>query len=771
MINHLVEVSTPAQLEYIDQNQSAYLNADIALTANIALPNPSGRATANWMPFGSMTDRFMGEFNGDGHTITNLLIGSTGLNNVGFFGVIYGGAVQNLILQGTINTTAVNNENTGILAGQIDAAASITDVLVSGSITVSGSIGASADGYAGGLVGWALGSTIESSMSTASVTVSSDDGAEGVGGLLGYSSGNTLANVAATGSTTAYAKFSALGGLLGSSGGDTLTNGYASGTIHSANAPDASPGGLISATYSYAPDTITHSYFDTTTTQETEASPNGALNGVTAESNSAMQDASTYTGWNFSTVWNMQAGVNDGLPVITMPSVPTAPSLTSATPANQQLAIAWTTAGNGGSPITGYQITATPTGGPSVTSTVPASSTDATISGLSNGVAYTVTVQATNAMGISDISNSLTATPVTTETIPNAPLHLQGRPENGAVALTWMPPTNSGGTALTTSVVYATYGTSANASSFTQSVPADVHTAIVPNLTNGTPYTFHVNATNALGASPASNMITVTPAAVPSAPLNLTGIAGHGQVTLQWTLPPNPSGTSLTTTAVYAVYGQAGSFVQTFGPTTTSATIQPLTNGVAYTFTVNTANGVGASVYSNTVTLTPVAPNTPTPSSYQPAPPIPLTPRVQILPTGITVPAGLTTTATFGFANRNAATIHFPVSVTQPLTISIKRWPGVPIGLSNYRDLFGIIGVTVQVSQDPTATVLPLPVADTILDIADHPLPVGTLIMEWNPTAHRWMHIATVTQRDTTTMALPIPTQTSVLYAFARPQA
>jgi len=270
---------------------------------------------------------------------------------------------------------------------------------------------------------------------------------------------------------------------------------------------------------------------------------------------------------------------------------------------------------------------------------------------------------------------------------------------------------------------------------------------------------------------------------VPNAPLHLTGTAGNGQVLLQWTLPTTLGGSALTTVAVYGTRAQGGTFVKTFGPTTTAVTIPSLTNGTAYTFTVNATNSEGASVYSNPVTLTPMAPSapiTPPPLNFTPPPstptPPPTTtppspPKVQITATQVSVPVGLTTFATFNFANRNAATIHFPVPVTQPLTITLKRWPGVPIGVPNYRDLFGIIEVTVHVTHHSATNILPIPTDDTIIDIADHPLPVGTLIMEWNHTAHGWIHLATITHPHTTQVAVPISAQTPVLYAFARPKS
>ena len=80
---------------------------------------------------------------------------------------------------------------------------------------------------------------------------------------------------------------------------------------------------------------------------------------------------------------------------------PQPPDNFTATPGNAQATISWTAPTNtGGSPITGYTATAS-VGGQSCTTTT---ATSCTISGLTNGTTYYVSVTATNAVGISDPS-------------------------------------------------------------------------------------------------------------------------------------------------------------------------------------------------------------------------------------------------------------------------------------------------------------------------------------------------------------------------------
>ena len=88
-------------------------------------------------------------------------------------------------------------------------------------------------------------------------------------------------------------------------------------------------------------------------------------------------------------------------------SVPGAPTGVSATAGNGSASVSFTApASNGGASITGYTVTSSPGG---ITAT--GSSSPITVSGLTNGTAYTFTVTATNSAGTgatSAVSNSVT---------------------------------------------------------------------------------------------------------------------------------------------------------------------------------------------------------------------------------------------------------------------------------------------------------------------------------------------------------------------------
>jgi len=262
---------------------------------------------------------------------------------------------------------------------------------------------------------------------------------------------------------------------------------------------------------------------------------------------------------------------------------------------NQQVQLSWSAPFDGGSPITSYEYKKN--NDPWI-STGVLSPTSVTIANLTNGTPYTFKVRAVNANGNGPDSNSVSLTPAN---VPDAPTNLTGIAGAQQVDLSWAAPSNQGGSAITN------YKYNVNGGTYI-SIGSTNTTHNVPNLTNGTPYTFKVRAVNAIGDGNESNPISVTPIDVPAAPTALTGTAGAEQVSLSWTAPFD-NGSSITD---YKYNINGGTYIST-GSLDPSTNVTNLTNGTSYTFKVLAVNAVGDGPDSNSVSLTPAAvPGAPT---------------------------------------------------------------------------------------------------------------------------------------------------------------
>src|SRR5207245_1939114 len=84
----------------------------------------------------------------------------------------------------------------------------------------------------------------------------------------------------------------------------------------------------------------------------------------------------------------------------TAPTPPTAPSGVSGSPRDSAVVLGWTApASDGGSSITGYRVTPYVNGTARTAIQTNSTSTNFTVSGLTNGTAYTFTVAAVNGVG------------------------------------------------------------------------------------------------------------------------------------------------------------------------------------------------------------------------------------------------------------------------------------------------------------------------------------------------------------------------------------
>jgi len=277
---------------------------------------------------------------------------------------------------------------------------------------------------------------------------------------------------------------------------------------------------------------------------------------------------------------------------------PDPPTNVVATPGDASATVSWTPpAFDGGSPITSYKIAVQPG---TQFGSASGTETSGVVSNLTNGVTYTFTVRATNAEGLTSVA-SVKSDPIvvgggTAATVPDAPTNVSAIGGEQGATVSWDPPANDGGSAITSYRVNVQPG-----SQDFRVVNAPTTSMFYDGLVNGVSYTFTVKAINIVGGSvssaPSNSVIPGggVAATVPDAPTGVTATAGANAATVQWTPPANNGGAAIQT---YRVNIKPGTSYRLVTAPATSVLFDGLPGGQSVTFTVKAINAVGQSVAS-----------------------------------------------------------------------------------------------------------------------------------------------------------------------------
>ena len=218
----------------VDDGEAAgttHPSASAMLTADINLKNychtaEDGKELLSWIPIGNYSNRWKGNMDGQGHTISNLYI-KTAQNYVGLFGYTERATIQDLIFDyakvENVNTTNTKTDYTGFLAGYADGVSPshIRGIKTTNNCTVIG------QEHTGGIVGGA-GINLENCENHSSVK-----GTGNVGGIAGSSFERNIKRCTNYG-TVENGRNQYIGGIIGYAYGISIEDCANYGNITSA---------------------------------------------------------------------------------------------------------------------------------------------------------------------------------------------------------------------------------------------------------------------------------------------------------------------------------------------------------------------------------------------------------------------------------------------------------------------------------------------------------------------------------------------------------
>ena len=328
------QIANFENLLWLSNNNSVW-GQNFIQTADIDASDTSNTSCFNgglgWSPIGTYTydvnwnaidNSFYGVYNGQGHTISNLMINRPTEERIGLFGRVGKNSVGLVTDVHLINANINAMNVTGALVGQLFT--KVEKSSATGTVT-------SANDYSynlGSLVGQTESGS-EISLSSANVAVSgTGTGANNFGGLCGSNSG-TISNSYALGSVSAA---SGAGGFVGNNSRGIITNCYSTGsTVATTNG-----GGFVGVNsmvdYMNSMDPMNPMYITGTINNcfwDSAVSGISTSNGGTSKSTLEMKTATTFTNWDFSTIWSINPSNNSGYPdFISALAAPTASAQT-----------------------------------------------------------------------------------------------------------------------------------------------------------------------------------------------------------------------------------------------------------------------------------------------------------------------------------------------------------------------------------------------------------------------------------------------------------
>jgi len=251
---------------------------------------------AGFTPIGDASAKFTGHYNGAEYSTSNLYINRPSEEYIGLFGYCYGADLDNVILE---DCNIIGLNYVGGLAGRTANYTKIDNCSTSGSITAT----YTGDNFSGvgGLIGVSNNTTINKCFSKCDVS-----GYRSVGGLIGYESTTTVNDSYSIGSISGYSQ---VGGFTGYVSSDSSVNKcYCVGVVTGTHSSHIYEGGFAGYTNGTP---CVNCYYDSTISGRTDTNA-GSIPKTTAQ----MKEFSTFTGWDFATIWTLNPLLNSGYPYL-----------------------------------------------------------------------------------------------------------------------------------------------------------------------------------------------------------------------------------------------------------------------------------------------------------------------------------------------------------------------------------------------------------------------------------------------------------------------
>ena len=216
--------------------------------------------------------------------------------------------------------------------------------------------------------------------------------------------------------------------------------------------------------------------------------------------------------------------------VVTMPDLPSAPTDVVASVGDGQVSLAFAAGPDNGSDISRYEYSIDEGEWTVASPAIVAS--PLVITGLTNGVSYSVRIRAVNAVGEGAASEAVTFIPLT---VPSVATDVVATPGDGRVSIAFSVPADSGGSAITNFEYKVDDG------SWVALSPAvTVGPIVVTGLTNGVSYSVQIRAVNAVGDGVASEAVTFTLAEIEVPSVSTETPAPVESVVLELPTSPTP---------------------------------------------------------------------------------------------------------------------------------------------------------------------------------------------------------------------------------------